>query len=452
VQLIDSALAPQFDRLPPNALPSEMCMLASMMLDQAGDMTGDILQEVSEGDLFQADHQIIFRVIRQFYEANRPVDGVILGEELKTRQLLDEIGGYPYLAEILSSVPNAAHGMQYARAVRDKAMLRRVITVNSDSLRRAYAPHEDARTVLELFERDAFAIAETATARKAVSFETVMQETIESIENRDGRGLETGYFDIDDALNGMQPGEMIILAARPSMGKTALAMNIVEHAAVDLMKPVGVFSLEMGKHQLAQRMLCGRAGVDSHTVRRGMCGQNEFAKLTSACAELAAAPIYVDDSSTLTPLELRARARRLKRQHGIELLVIDYLQLMDADRENRTQEVSEISRAVKAVARELNIPVIALSQLNRQTESRGDRRPRMSDLRESGSLEQDADVVMLLHREDYYHLSDEGFVPDNIAEVIIAKQRNGPTGMHKLAFNPKVTRFVNLSMLPPEWV
>lgn len=452
MQLIDSALAPQFDRLPPHSIESEMCLLASMMLDQAGDVVSEIVQQVTEEDFFQADHQIIFGVLRKLYEGNRKIDAMVVREELVKRQLLDEVGGVEYLAALLANVPHAAHGAEYARTVWEKAKLRQLIAVNTDSIRRAYAPHEDARTVLEEFERDAFAIAETATARKAVSFETVMHETIESIENRAGRGVETGYFDVDDALNGMQPGEMIILAARPSMGKTALAMNIAEHVAVDSLKPVGVFSLEMGKHQLAQRMLCGRAGVDSHTVRRGMCGQNEFANLTAACAELAAAPIYVDDSSTLTPLELRARARRMKRQHGIELLVIDYLQLMDADRENRTQEVSEISRAVKAVARELNIPVIALSQLNRQTESRGDRRPRMSDLRESGSLEQDADVVMLLHREDYYHLSDEGFVPDNEAEVIIAKQRNGPTGMHKLVFNPKVTRFVNRSMVPPEWL
>jgi replicative DNA helicase len=266
------------------------------------------------------------------------------------------------------------------------------------------------------------------------------------IENRNQRGLETGFFELDEMLNGLQNGEMIIVAARPSMGKTAFAMNIIEHVSADAMMPCAVFSLEMSKQQLAQRMLCSRGQIDAHKLRKGMLASHEYAHLANVVGELAKAPIWVDDSPGLTPLELRAKARRLKLQHDIKCIMVDYMQLMDnPGPESRQQQISEISRGIKAVARELNVPVIALSQLNRQAEGRDGHRPRMSDLRESGSIEQDADVVALLHREDYYRMSDSDFVPDNIAEVIIAKQRNGPTGTVKLTFLNKTTRFENLS-------
>jgi len=276
--------------------------------------------------------------------------------------------------------------------------------------------------------------------------EDVLVEVFEMIENRGQRGLETGYFDLDDMMNGLQNGEMIIVAARPSMGKTAFAMNVIEHVAADSRLPCAVFSLEMSKQQLAQRMLCSRGQIDAHKLRKGMLQSHEYAHLANVVGELAKAPIWVDDSPGLTPLELRAKARRLKLQHDIKCIMIDYMQLMDnPGPESRQQQISEISRGVKAVARELNIPVICLSQLNRQSEGRDGHRPRMSDLRESGSIEQDADVIMLLHREDYYRMSEPDFQPDNIAEVIIAKQRNGPTGTVKLTFINKTTRFENLA-------
>jgi len=371
---------------------------------------------------------------------------MIVREELIKGQILDEIGGIDYLTEILSTVPNAANGSHYAGIVREKALLRQLISASNDILREAYAPHETAEIVLENAEKKIFAIAERKIQGQMTPMEDVLHEVFEMIENRGQRGVETGFFELDDMLNGLQRGEMLIVAARPSMGKTAFAMNIIEHVSANSLLPCAVFSLEMSKQQLAQRMLCSRGQIDAHKLRKGMLQAHEYAHLANVVGELAKAPIWVDDSAGLTPLDLRAKARRLKRQHDIKLIMVDYMQLMDnPGPENRQQQISEISRGIKAVARELDIPVMALSQLNRASEGRDGHRPRMSDLRESGSIEQDADVIMLLHREDYYRMSEPDFTPDNIAEIIIAKQRNGPTGTVKLTFMNKTTRFENLS-------
>jgi replicative DNA helicase len=792
-QLVDPSVARQFERLPPHAIEAEMCLLASMMLDK--EMIGEVVQKIDREAFFQADHQIIFDVLLKMYEQNRPIDAILLREELAKRQLLDEVGGNAYLGAILNTVPSSAHGLHYAGVVREKALLRQLIAASNDILRDAYAPHEQAELVLDKAEKRIFEIAQKKIGNPAVSMEDVLHEVFEMIENRGHSGLMTGFFELDDMMNGLQNGEMIIVAARPSMGKaqpldakvltpngfrqmgdlqvgdelgsvdgeasrvvgvypqglrqvyrvtfadgrsteccaehlwrvhyrqwpaprvlstarvmellqrkryrnrlwieafsglfgcddrlpldpwllgillgdgslggsslrfstaseellqrvdasigaemtvthasnydyrivqrggahregiqgvspnplkfaleslglwgrtaetksipacyltatrqsrlrllgglldsdgwvekfgairfatcspqlaadvvslvrslggsacffpkkttyrylgerrcgqtsyvcniqladakdlrllkqkderltertkkrrlnfaaitparvtetrciavshpsrlyitddyivthnTAFAMNIVERLAADEHRyPCAVFSLEMSKQQLAQRMLCSRGEIDAHKLRKGMLQAHEYQKLASVVGELAKAPIWVDDSPGLTPLELRAKCRRLKLQHDIKCVMVDYMQLMDnPGPENRQQQISEISRGIKAVARELNVPVIALSQLNRQSEGRDGHRPRMSDLRESGSIEQDADVVMLLHREDYYRMSEADFVPDNIAEVIIAKQRNGPTGTVKLTFHNKTTRFENLS-------
>jgi replicative DNA helicase len=443
-QLIESTPASHFDRLPPSAIDAEMCMLASMMLER--ELVGQIVQITSRDDLYQADHQIIFDIIVRLYEQNRPVDAVILRDELGKRQLLDEIGGVAYLGQILNTVPSAAHGEHYAKIVREKALLRQLIAASNDILRDAYAPHEQADLVLDKAEKRIFEIASKKVGNSIVAMETVLHEVFEMIESRGQRGIETGFFELDDMMNGLQNGEMVIVAARPSMGKTAFAMNVIERVSADGRLPCAVFSLEMSKQQLAQRMLCSRGEIDAHKLRKGMLQAHEYAHLANVVGELAKAPIWVDDSPGLTPLELRAKARRLKLQHDIKLIMIDYMQLMDnPGPENRQQQISEISRAIKSVARELNVPVIALSQLNRASEGRDGHRPRMSDLRESGSIEQDADVIMLLHREDYYRMSEPDFQPDNIAEIIIAKQRNGPTGTVKLTFLNKTTRFENLS-------
>jgi replicative DNA helicase len=443
-QLIDPAVARQFDRLPPHSIESEMCLLASMMLEK--DMIGQAVQLIDRESFYQADHQIIYDVLVKLYEMNRPIDSVILFEELVKRQLLDEVGGTSYIAQILNSVPSSAHGMHYAGIVREKAMLRQLIAASNDILRDSYAPYEQADIVLDKAERRIFEIAQKKVGGSMEPMEKVLHEVFEMIENRGQRGLITGFHELDDMLNGLQKGEMIIVAARPSMGKTALAMNMIEYIAADLRLPCAVFSLEMSKQQLAQRMLCSRGRIDAHKLRKGMLNSQEYTTLATVVGELAKAPVWVDDSAGLTPLELRAKARRLKLQHDVKCIMIDYMQLMDnPGPESRQQQISEISRAVKSVARELNIPVICLSQLNRMTEGREGHRPRMSDLRESGSIEQDADVVMLLHREDYYRMSEQDFQPDNIAEIIVAKQRNGPTGTIKLTFDNRTTRFNNLS-------
>lgn len=442
-QLMDG-VGQQFDRLPPHSTEAEMCLLASMMLDK--DVVGQAVQIVDREAFYQADHQIIYDCLVRLYEQNRPIDAIIVREELGKRQLLDEVGGVPYLAQILSAVPSAAHGAHYASIVREKALLRQLIFASNEILRDAYAPHEQADLVLDKAEKRIFDIAQKKVSGAMVPMEDVLHEVFEMIENRGQRGLETGFFKLDDMMNGLQNGEMIIVAARPSMGKTAFAMNIIEHVAADSRMPVAVFSLEMSKQQLAQRMLCSRGQIDAHKLRQGMLQSHEYAHLANVVGELAKAPIWVDDSPGLTPLELRAKCRRLKLQHDIKAVMIDYMQLMDnPGPESRQQQISEISRGIKAVARELSVPVIALSQLNRASEGRDGHRPRMSDLRESGSIEQDADVIMLLHREDYYRMSEPDFEPDNIAEVIIAKQRNGPTGTVKLTFMNKTTRFENLA-------
>lgn len=442
-QLFESASA-QFDRLPPHSIEAEMCLLASMMLDK--EIAAQTVTLVDRDAFFQADHQIIFDVVKKLYDQDRPIDAVIVREELARRNLLEEVGGTAYLGQILNTVPSAAHGVHYAHIVREKAMLRQLIAASNDILRDVYKSSDPAEMVVDRAEKSIFSIAEKRVSGSMTPLESVLHEVYEMIEERGRRGIETDFHEIDDMLNGLQNGEMIIVAARPSMGKTAFAMNIVENVAANHHLPVAVFSLEMSKQQLAQRMLCSRAGIDAQRVRKGMLNAQEYQKLAQVVVELSKAPIWVDDSPGLTPLELRAKARRLKMQNDIRLIMLDYMQLMDnPGPENRQQQISEISRSIKAVARELNIPVIALSQLNRSSEQRDGHRPRMSDLRESGSIEQDADVVMLLHREDYYNQSNPDFIPDNIAEVIIAKQRNGPTGTVKLTFDSKTTTFRNLA-------
>jgi replicative DNA helicase len=443
-QLMEGTASGQIDRLPPHAIDAEMCLLASMILDR--EVIGQVIPLVDRNAFFQADHQIIFDIILKLYEQNRPVDAVILRDELGRRQLLEEVGGVPYLAQILQSVPSSAHGAHYASIVREKYLLRQLIGASNETLRDAYAPHEKAELIVDRAEKRIFDIAERKVGGAAVRMEETLHEVLESIQDRGHPGLITGFFELDDMLNGLQKGEMIVVAGRPSMGKTALAMNLIEHIAADTMLPCAVFSLEMSKQQLAQRMLCSRGRVDAHKLRRGLLSDAEYQHLAVVVGTLAKAPIFVDDSPGLTVLDLRAKSRRLKRQHDIRCLLIDYMQLMDCPGvDSRQQQISEISRGIKAVARELEIPVVAVSQLNRSPEGREGHKPRMSDLRESGSIEQDADVILLLHREDYYRLGEEGYQPDNQAEIIIAKQRNGPTGSTTLVFDNRSTRFLNRS-------
>jgi replicative DNA helicase len=376
---------------------------------------------------------------------------VLLRDELVKRNNLEEAGGVEYIAKILDSVPSAANVAYYAGVVKDKMLLRELIAAAGEILDNAYNQTGETREALDEAERKVFAVTDKNISGNAVPLKDLVVRSFELIESRQGShvtGLATGYYELDDLTCGLQNGEMIIVAGRPSMGKTSLALNMAEHLGFMDKTPVAVFSLEMGRQQLAERFLCSISEIDSQKVRRGMLSDEDYKKLADSCAELSEAPVYIDDTSTLTPLELRAKARRLKSRHDIRCIIVDYLQLMHlgAGRvESRQQEITTISRYLKALARELNVPVVVLSQLNRSPEGREGHRPRMSDLRESGSIEQDADVVMLLHREDYYHRGQEDYEQDNTAELIIAKQRNGPTGSVKLTFRERITRFENAS-------
>src|SRR3954463_10375305 len=309
-QLIDPSIARQFDKLPPHSIEAEMCLIASMMLDK--EVVGNVVQIVDRDAFYQADHQILFDILLKLYEQNRPIDAVIVREELAKRQLLEEVGGTAYLGQILSAVPSAAHGAHYAGIVCEKSLLRQLIAASTDILRDAYEPHEKADLVLDKAEKRIFDIAQKKVSGAISSLGDVAMEVYEMLEEKGRRGIETAYYELDDMLNGLQNGEMIIVAARPSMGKTAFAMNVIEHVAADSKLPCAVFSLEMSKQQLAQRQMCSRAQIDAQKVRKGMLNSQEYTKLATVVGELAKAPIWVDDSPGLTPLDLRAKARRLK--------------------------------------------------------------------------------------------------------------------------------------------
>jgi replicative DNA helicase len=383
---------------------------------------------------------------------------VLLRDELVKRDQLEDVGGVEYIGRILDSVPSSANVTYYANVVKDKMLLRELIAASGEILDNCYNQRGETRETLDEAERKIFAVTDKNISGNAAALKDLVIRSFELIESRQGThvtGLATSFYELDDLTCGLQNGEMIVIAGRPSMGKTSLALNIAEHIGLMDKTPIAIFSLEMGRQQLAERFLCSISEIDSQKVRRGLLSDEDYKKLADACAELAEAPIFIDDTSTLTPLELRAKARRLKSMHNIQCVVVDYLQLMHlggSNNESRQQEITAISRYIKALARELSIPVVVLSQLNRSPEGREGHRPRMSDLRESGSIEQDADVVMLLHREDYYHRSDEDYQQDNTAELIIAKQRNGPTGSVKLVFREKITRFENASRIEQQAV
>ncbi len=430
-----------FDRLPPHSIEAEMCLLASMMLDKQ--LAEQVLSIIDGESFYLVDHKIIFEAIRGMVIESRPIDAIIIREELKKVGELDRIGGSAYIAQILSTVPSAAHGMEYAQRVREKSLLRLMIGLADNVTRRCYNGAESADTLLDSAAGEMFKLAERRITNPMMHLGDVAAQVYEMLEDKGKKGVETGFWDLDDMLNGLQPGEMVVVAARPSMGKTAFSMNVMQQIATQNV-PVGVFSLEMSGQQLAQRMLCSIAMVDAQKVRKGQLTNDEYQRLAKVVVQMRKMPIFVDDSPQLTPLDLRTKARRLKHEHDVRALMIDYMQLMDnPGPESRQQQISEISRGIKAVARELGVPVIALSQLNRASENRDGHKPRMSDLRESGSIEQDADVVMLLHREDYYHKADANYIPTNLAEVIIAKQRNGPTGTVELVFDGNTATFKN---------
>lgn len=400
-------------------------------------------------------HQIIYNLVIEFSDKSKPIDFVSLKQGLKDRNQLEEIGGPEFLSSLYSFVPTAANAAYYIEIVREKYLLRRLILTCNKLASQCYDPQEEIEPLLDDAEKEIFAITGEHVTTEMASTKELVMEAIEQIErlyeNRGSvTGLPTGFVELDRMTSGLHPSEMIVIAARPSMGKTALAMNIAEHVAMDVGKPVAVFSLEMSSRQLVQRLLCSRAKVDLQKVRNGFLSERDFPNLTTAAARLAAAKMFIDDTPGLTITELRAKARRMKSQHDIRLIIVDYLQLLRSTtrraQDNRQLEISEISGGIKALAKELNLPIIVIAQLNRQPDARAQQggRPRLSDLRESGSIEQDADLVGLLVRAEYYE-TDEDAKQEKAgeAELIIAKQRNGPTGDVPLTFLKEFTRFEN---------
>ena len=442
-----------FSALPPSALEAEMSLLGSMIVDPK--VIPDVIGIVSQADDFaRAAHGTIFRHMVELYDATATMEIVSLVQRLKDHGVLEDVGGSQYLMDLAEGVATAANAAEYARLVREKATRRELIRAAGEILVDAHQSVGEASMVLGEAEARIFAIAQRREARSAATLRELLDETVKMIEASAGKhvtGVPTGFDQLDEMLSGLQKGEMAILAARPSMGKTAFALNVTENMAASG-APVAFFSLEMGRQQLVQRILCAKGNVDGQKLRKNMLSREEWQRIVAACDSLASTPIYIDDTPGLTLLQMRSKARRMKEKFGIQAIVIDYLQLMSSGTrvESRQVEVSEISRGVKAMARELDVPVVCLSQLNRQAEGREGHRPRMSDLRESGSIEQDADVVMMLHREAYYHRQDPNWEEANpnranVAEVIVAKQRNGPTGTVELLWDSRSTAFRNLS-------
>ena len=437
------------ERVPPQDIDAEMSLLGSMMLSR--DAIGDVLPLIHRNEstrFYRPDHRRIFEVLVDMYDRGDPIDLVTVRNEFERVGILQQIGGIEYVAELAESVPSHLHAEHYARLIRDKAMLRDLIVAGGTIIEQAYSHQDDAREILDQAEQVLFQVTDQRITDHAAPIRDSLEEIFEQLSSRDGHyitGVPTGFTEMDDMLSGMQPGEMLIVAARPSMGKTAFGLTVAEHVAAVAGRPAAFFSMEMSRRSVAQRLLCSRARIDAHRMRRGMLNDAEMADLQEACGQLADVKLFVDDTPGMSVLELRAKARRLRARYGIEAVFVDYLQLMSnpGRQESRQQEVSEISRGLKALARELNLPIIVLAQLNRNPEGRSDNRPRMSDLRESGSIEQDADVVMLIHREEYYKKENCPEELRGVSEIIIDKQRNGPTGVVRLFFNHRYTRFDN---------
>jgi replicative DNA helicase len=434
------------ERTMPQSIEAEMSVLGAMILDN--EVISLVIPILNKLSFYKTAHQELYQVIVDVYDKGQPVDLVVLREELKKRSLLEKVGGVEYLMELEEVVPTIGNVEYYANIVREKAIKRNLIEVAATIQKQSFEESTDTEQLLDASERAIFDITQKKFNTASTKLNEILKETFSRIENLHDRqsrltGLSSGYYDLDDKTCGLQPSELIIFAARPSMGKTSLVLNIVEHVGVVEKKPVVIFSLEMSAQQVAQNMLCSHARIDAHKLRMGFLDDKQWSDLSYGLGSLSEAPIFIDDTPGLTVLEVRAKARRLKAQYDIQLVAVDYLQLMESSRgENRQQEISIISRGLKSLARELKIPVIAVSQLNRSAESREGHRPRMSDLRESGAIEQDADVIVLLHRDNYYDPDK-----DNTAELNIAKQRNGPTGVIKLTFLSHFMRFESLASM-----
>ena len=433
-------------KVPPQNLEAEQAVLGAMMLEpEAGSSVFEMLQPE---DFYRDNHRLIFSAIRDLFEKGDPIDLVSVAEILRQQGRLEQVGGISTISEIARSVPSAANVEYYAKLVTEKALLRQLIRATSSILERGYEPGEEARGLLEEAEKLILDLSRRRVKDGFSFIRDVLLETFEKIEylyaNKGNlTGVPTFFTELDRMTSGWQPSDLVIIAGRPSMGKTAMVLNMAQNAAVRAKVPVAIFSLEMSKEQLVQRMLCGEAMVDQQRVRTGELLDADWPKLTRAVGPLSDAPIFIDDTVGISLAELRSKARRLKMEHNLGMIVIDYLQLLSVGKktESRQQEVAQISRTLKGLARELKVPVIALSQLNRGVEQRQDKRPIMSDLLESGAIEADADVISFIYRDEYYNHDSE---KKGIAELIIAKHRNGPVGTVELGFLKEFTKFVNL--------
>jgi replicative DNA helicase len=432
-------------RVPPHSLEAERAVLGALLLET--DSLPRAIELLRAEDFYKQGHRLMFGAMVSLFDRNEPVDLLTLSEELRRLGILEEVGGAAALAALVEEAATAAHVPSYAGIVREKALVRQLIRTATEIIGQAYEQRDDVDALLDHAEAEIFRISERRLQGSAIPVRAILKDTFEYIERLYDRkehvtGISTGFRKLDELTSGLQNADFIIIAGRPSMGKTAFALNIAKNAGVRLRLKVLVLSLEMSKEQLVQRLLCSEARVNSQSVRTGYLDQRDWHRLTNAAGRLAEAPIFIDDTPALSVLEARAKARRMKAEHGLDLIVIDYLQLMRGrNPENRQQEISEISRSLKALAKELNLPVVALSQLSRAVEARQskDYRPQLSDLRESGALEQDADVIMFLYRPERYGLP----TPDdaNVAEVIVGKQRNGPVDTVKLVFLPEFASF-----------
>ncbi len=434
-------------KIPPQNIEAEQSVLGGILLEP--EALSRILEILQEDDFYREGHRKIFSAMVALYQKGTPVDLITLTESLLSRQNLEGIGGASYLTSLTDAIPSAVNIEVYARIVREKAILRRLINITTEIASKSYQFSGEVEDILDQAEKSIFEITAAKITPHIYPLSEVIKDsfqTIEALYERKERisGVPTGFTKLDQLTSGFQPSDLIIIAGRPSMGKTAFALDIARNAATQAEIPAVIFSLEMSRQQLAIRMLCSEARVDSYKLRSGFIGERDWPRLTNAAGLLSEAPIYIDDSPGLTVLQMRAKARRLKSEKGLGLAVVDYLQLMSGrgGSDRREQEISEISRSLKALAKELNIPVVALSQLNRKVEDRTDRRPFMADLRESGAIEQDADVILFIYRDEMY---DENSKQKGTAEVIIGKQRNGPIGKITLSFINQYTRFENLA-------
>jgi replicative DNA helicase len=439
--------SPAAEKLIPQNIEAEMATLGAMLLNE--EAIAEAMEIINEEFFYKEEHRIIFSSITSLFDSRKKVDILTISEDLNKKKLLEKCGGTTYLTTLADFVPTAANVSHYARIVKEKGVLRLLINSATKIVSLAYKENEEVSAVLDKAEKLIFEISDKRIEGGYIHIKEIIKDGIELIESLYHKkshitGIPTGFTDFDIKTAGLQKGDLVIVAGRPSMGKSAFATSIAEYAAVEEKIPVAFFSIEMSKEQLMQRFLCSQAKVDMHKLRTGFLAPSEWPILTSAAGRLSEAPVYIDDTPAINIFELRAKARRLKAHYNIELIVVDYLQMIRSIRrsDNRQQEISEISQALKALAKELNVPLIAVSQLSRAVESRQDHKPQLSDLRESGAIEQDADVVVLLLREEYYNPTDEN---RGIADVMIAKQRNGPVGNVKLGFMREYMKFVNLA-------